>query len=335
MKYILEERFILKEAGNLLEADDDLFASGAKTDWATLLKKAQASGDQKEVSNIWNSYFTEEWGNDAQHARDLGEAFIIELENLGFSANINPFINYVRDLFANKIYPNSDRYGTLHNAYNRNKITDATLKGEDVLQKNNLIFSAHFFEKDSASMLDYIDLWNTCDNLVRTQKLVENDVLRTRYANGEDSVEKIDDFFKDVFFKPGNAIAKVDTKGKVTEDLNEISRIQEVLKLCFNTDIALDKSEELDATIETILTDFVAGDKAKAKAAINYIAKQSYKTAVDITNAIKRATNNDLVVDNTQEIAFVGWLKAKHLKLPTKNIENMLIEIGKNGRLIS
>ena len=39
---------------------------------------------------------------------------------------------------------------------------------------------------------------------------------------------------------------------------------------------------KLDATIETILTDFVAGDKAKAKAAINYIAKQKYKTAVDI-----------------------------------------------------
>ena len=52
MKYILEERFILKEAGNLLEAEDDLFASGAKKDWATLLKKAQASGDQKEVSNL-------------------------------------------------------------------------------------------------------------------------------------------------------------------------------------------------------------------------------------------------------------------------------------------
>ena len=134
MKYILEERFILKEAGNLLEADDELFASGAKKDWATLLKKAQASGDQKEVSNIWNSYFTEEWGNDAQHARDLGEAFIIELENLGFSANINPFINYVRDLFTKKIYPNSDRYCALHNAYNRNKVTDTTLKGEDILQ---------------------------------------------------------------------------------------------------------------------------------------------------------------------------------------------------------
>ena len=335
MKYILEERFILKEAGNLLEADDDLFASGAKKDWATLLKKAQASGDQKEVSNLWNSYFTEEWGNDAQHARDLGEAFIIELESLGFSANINPFINYVKDLFTNKIYPDSDRYGALHNAYNRNKVTDAVLKGLGILQKNNLIFSAYFFKKNSADMLDYIDLWNTCSNLVKTQKLVDNDVLRNRYANGEDSVEKIDEFFKDVFFKPGNAIAKVDTKGEVTEDLNEISRIQEVLKLCFNADVALDKSEELDATIETILTDFVAGDKAKAKAAINYIAKQSYKTAVDITNAIKRATNNDLVVDNTQEIAFVGWLKAKHLKLPTKNIENMLIEIGKNGRLIS
>ena len=335
MKYILEERFILKEAGNLLEAEDDLFASGAKKDWATLLKKAQASGDQKEVSNIWNNYFTEEWGTNAQHAKDLGEAFIIELESLGFSANINPFINYVKDLFTNKIYPDSDHYGALHNAYNRNKITDTTLKGVDILQKNNLIFSAHFFEKDSASMLDYIDLWNTCDNLVKTQKLVKNDVLRTRYANGEDSVKKIDDFFTDVFFKPGNAIAKIDTKGKTTEDLNEISRIQEVLKLCFDTNVTLDKSEELDATIETILTDFVAGDKAKAKAAINYIAKQSYTTAVDITNAIKRATNNDLVVDNTQEIAFAGWLKTKHLKLPTKNIENMLIEIGKNGRLIS
>lgn len=335
MKYILEERFILKEAGNLLEADDDLFASGAKKDWATLLKKAQASGDQKEVSNIWNSYFTEEWGNDAQHARDLGEAFIIELENLGFSANINPFINYVRYLFANKIYPNSDRYGALHNAYNRNKVTDTTLKGEDVLQKNNLIFSAHFFEKDSAGMLDYINLWNTCSSLVKMQKLVENDVLRARYAAGGAKVSEVDNFFKDVFFKPGNAIAKIDTKGDVTKDLNEISRIQEVLKLCFDTNITLDKSEELDATIETILTDFVAGDKAKAKAAINYIAKQKYKTAVDITNAIKRATNNDLVVDNTQEIAFAGWLKAKHLKLPTKNIENMLIEIGKNGRLIS
>lgn len=335
MKYILEERFILKEAGNLLEADDDLFASGAKKDWATLLKKAQASGDQKEVSNLWNSYFAEEWGPDAQHVRDLEEAFIIELENLGFSANINPFINYVKDLFTNKIYPDSDRYGALHNAYNRNKVTNTMLKGVDVLQKNNLIFSAHFFEKDSADILDYIDLWNTCDNLVKTQKLVENDVLRTRYADGEDSVKKIDEFFTDVFFKPGNAIAKTDTPGKVTEDLNEISRIQEVLKLCFNTDVALDKSEELDATTETILTDFVMGDKAKAKAAINYIAKQKFTTAVDITNAIKRATNNDLVVDNTQEIAFAGWLRTKHLKLPTKNIENMLIEIGKNVRLIS
>ena len=335
MKYILEERFILKEAGNLLEADDDLFAFGAKKDWATLLKKAQASGDQKEVSNLWNSYFAEEWGPDAQHVRDLGEAFIIELENLGFSANINPFINYVKDLFTNKIYPNSDRYGTLHNAYNRNKVTDTTLKGEAILQKNNLIFSAYFFKKNSADMLDYINLWNTCSSLVKTQKLVENDVLRARYAAGDAKVSEADNFFKDVFFKPGNAIAKVDTKGNVTKDLNEISRIQEVLKLCFNTDVALDKSEELDATIETILTDFVAGDKAKAKAAINYIAKQSYKTAVDITNAIKRATNNDLVVDNTQEIAFAGWLKEKHLKLPTKNIENMLIEIGKNGRLIS
>lgn len=333
MKYILEERFILKEAGNLLEADDDLFASGAKKDWATLLKKAQASGDQKEVSNLWNSYFAEEWGPDAQHVRDLGEAFIIELENLGFSANINPFINYVKDLFTNKIYPDSDHYGALHNAYNRNKVTNTMLKGVDVLQKNNLIFSAHFFEKDSADILDYIDLWNTCDNLVKTQKLVENDVLRTRYADGEDSVKKIDEFFTDVFFKPGNAIAKTDTPGKVTEDLNEISRIQEVLKLCFNTDVALDKSEELDATTETILTGFVMGDKAKA--AINYIAKQKYTTAVDITNAIKRATNNDLVVDNTQEIAFAGWLRTKHLKLPTKNIENMLIEIGKNVRLIS
>lgn len=335
MKYILEERFILKEAGNLLEADDDLFASGAKKDWATLLKKAQASGDQKEVSNLWNSYFTEEWGQDAQHAKDLGEAFILELENLGFSSNINPFINYVKDLFASKIYPDSDRYGALHNAYNRNKVTNTMLKGVDILQKNNLIFSAHFFKKDSADMLDYIDLWNTCHSLVKTQKLVENDVLRTRYTDGGDKVKKIDEFFTDVFFKPGNAIGKTDTPGKVTEDLNEISRIQEVLNLCFNQIRRIKTDIDLDATTETILTDFVMGDKAKAKAAINYIAKQKYTTAVDITNAIKRATNNDLVVDNTQEINFASWLKTKHLKLPTKNIENMLIEIGKNVGLIS
>lgn len=335
MKYILEERFILKEAGDLLEADDDLFASGAKRDWATLLKKAQASGDQKEVSNLWNRYFAEEWGPDAQHARDLGEAFIIELENLGFSANVNPFINYVRDLFTSKIYPDSDRYGALHNAYNRNKVTNAMLKGVDILQKKNIIFSAHFFEKDSADILDYIDLWNTCNNLVKTQKLVENDVLRARYAAGGDKVSEVNNFFTDVFFKPGNAIARTDTPGKTEEDLNEISRIQEVLKLCFNTDVALDKSEELDVTTETILTGFVMGDKAKAKAAINYIAKQTYTTAVDITNAIKRATNNDLVVDNAQEIAFAGWLRTKHLKLPTENVENMLIDIGKSVRLIS
>ena len=155
-------------------------------------------------------------------------------------------------------------------------------------------------------MLDYIDLWNTCNNLVKTRPLVENDVLRTRYAGGDKIVSKIDQFFTDVFFKPGNAIAKVDTAGNKNGDLNEISRIQEVLKLCFDTDVALDKSEESDATTETILTGFVMGDKAKAKAAINYIAKQRHTTVADITNAIKQATNNDLVVDNTQEIAFAG-----------------------------
>ena len=69
-------------------------------------------------------------------------------------------------------------------------------------------------------MLDYINLWNTCSSLVKTQKLVENDVLRARYAAGGAKVSEVDNFFIDVFFKAGNAIAKVDTKGEVTEDLN-------------------------------------------------------------------------------------------------------------------
>ena len=87
--------------------------------------------------------------------------------------------------------------------------------------------------------------------------------------------------------------------------LKPITQIKNTLEDDFADGFSDDKTE-VEADVETILKDFVAGDKAKAKAAISYIAKQSLKDANSIKKAIGQATKNDLNIDNNLEIDFVG-----------------------------
>lgn len=341
MKYILEERFILTE-DDPVEATTDIdtetatetaITTNGPKDWQALLNDAADSKTQKDVEKIWEQYYKEEWGPDAQHIKDLGEAFTMELTNLGFTENLNPFITFVKKIFAKKIYPDSNQYGAIHNSFNARRITKEMLKGTGLLGDNNIIFNTSLYTYKSVDILDYIKYWDEGIATCKTSDLAEDEVLRAKYAVPvSNKVKDIGAYIKDAFFVGGDT-RKPEAIAKTPGTLKPLTQIKNTLEDDFADGLS-DNKTEVEADIETILKDFVAGDKQKAKAAISYIAKQSYKDANSIKKAIGQATKNDFKVDNNLEIDFVGWLKTKRLALKFKNAQEALMAIGKGAGII-
>ena len=80
-----------KPKSDLQQARDK---NNSKLDWRKEFE--DVGSDREGIAAIWKKYFETEWGNNAEFVKALGEPFVMQLQKLGYNANVNPFITFVQ-----------------------------------------------------------------------------------------------------------------------------------------------------------------------------------------------------------------------------------------------
>lgn len=176
------------------------------TDWADIYKQCSKASDwQKADRAFWfgglplatepnpdnlpiaanakvkQGYYKGEWGDQGDLVRSFGSHFTKLLTTYGWTAILNPFIHFLKQLF--KISPitiDDAFFARLIDAFGKSYITKEDLKGEGPLGTKNLIFNPNLYT-DYASMLDYLKGQHTI--IKNKNKLPAGTALSAAFAN--------------------------------------------------------------------------------------------------------------------------------------------------------
>ena len=105
--------------------------SETRVDWENELKNAKYL-DQKV--RVWQRYYREEWGEDANVVFKINGAFMEECMAYGFDKRTNPFIAYLRRVLSNPSINKSkvpSVYPAVHNAFVRRYLLIGDIRGGD------------------------------------------------------------------------------------------------------------------------------------------------------------------------------------------------------------
>lgn len=206
-------------------------ANKTKYDWRQLFVDAAKNdttnfeGENLSTGELWDKYYEVEWENLAEKVRALGTTFTEELRALGFSANTNPFVDFIKNSnFLDIVNPGAfdlKVYNALHNSYLRRIITDKDLRGEGKLGKKNLIFNNNLYLLSGYQIEDILDL--QLKAIHQFEALDKNSDLRKNYKN-------ITDFISDLFYKGGNPLTLI---ASTDNTLKSITDIEALFKNCF------------------------------------------------------------------------------------------------------
>lgn len=168
-----------------------------KKDWDTLLKNDSSK-------TMWDAYYTEVWGRNAETIRDLGRAFTNEVRTLGFSNRKNFFIDFILNwIIPGKLHLSPQDYAAVHNAVARGYLTENMLRRtvNDGTTFTNIVFSNDLYK--TASIVDLMEYFRLQSEALKAS--AENNfsqpLLKDKY-NAKDAW-----YLRDLFFRPGNSIA--------------------------------------------------------------------------------------------------------------------------------
>lgn len=192
-------RFILHEVSST--ATQKLFRG---MDWEAeleaRLKKAKKDNTKNAaVRQLYMDFIEIEFSPKASDKKlwlffkSIEPTFYEQLETIGFSERVNPFIRYLR--FATGLDPrfpdykvdiNADRYNAIHNAY-LDRYLSATMIAS--LSDYNILWCRDLYKRHSGDMSSYFDLQSDCQKLAADTKIVLNKKVP---ALDEDGKEKLD-----------------------------------------------------------------------------------------------------------------------------------------------
>ena len=257
------------------------------TDWMGQLEQAAQRPDSDEaLSKVWDSYFTAEWGENKDAVKALGYYFQQELLRLGFNSATNPFITYVKNLMANKIFPEVSQYSAIHNAYIYKYITNADLRGASEKHGNlsvnrsySLVINKNLFTKDANTILKYLSLQaEVLDKYDSNKPPFSNEALNDTYA--EDPVQ----FLAVLFFGNKNPVKLAKSTNLATDftsgDLKSPTVITDLMIACFGEDSV---KASWDSTASSTITNQLKNQE-DAINAIKYLYITNALDPKDLTN---------------------------------------------------
>ena len=287
------------QAANRLKARAN--GGRAKKDWEAELNAA--GSDRAKISAVWDEYYKLEWGNYADKISSLDDAFTDTLFDLGFSANTNPFIAFLKNTI-NVLNISADAFAGLVNAYDRKNINEAGLRGRTMFgisPKTNILYCKNLYNYGGANIEEYLEYQaNTADKYDEdgvTDKL--DPALKDKFSeNLNDLITGI--FTTDYDMSDNPTISNTDNTDKV---LKTIGNIKEEFKLCFNEILSSNKKVNADAedlykklggtpetALEAIKYLLISEDTEKLKLA-EYVNQTFPDLKLD-TNAITLSSEN-------------------------------------------
>jgi len=340
-------------------------------DWELLLKQAKTAD---ESTAIWEDYYQTEWGpKGGKYSQEistqvklLGKPFTNELLTLGFTADQNPFITYLKNnikLLEDKSLT-SLKYMAIHNAYLNNFIDATMLKHSQNDTKNskdqwvNLIDRPNFIRDfEPATIYSYLEAQNIIFDAYKSAVQFSSDSLALCYLNFKG------DFITDIFYAPGdpevfakyiinnsnpnegnfnlaeirNKFANTNTKGigiinkDETAQIKDISTVRAQIDKCIKNKSKDTKGKATFKASGQNIIDRLGKDK---KEAINFIlylytSKGPTDKALDMMHKYKISENSRYDVSNTKKYANI----TSSLNIDQNNLHEVIEDIAKAANL--
>lgn len=331
-----------KEHKKYIKNTDD---NASKIDWDLAYEKAVREQRSKEFFEL---YFGPEgpWGENGAIVEQLGDAFMLEVNNFGFDQKENPFIAYLNILF--KLHQNKKAwhivisnlqiaYPSIHNAYVKRIITDDDLRGKNnLLGTKAIIFTAAYFKEAAprGKGIEYIQYQNECLKLYTSQKFATTAMKNQFNQLGVANLYALVMFnFKDSPLKISEA--KAWASGiNYSADLRELKVIDNYLnsmsadKIARPTEKASKEEKTVlsnaDSAIETLAANLITIENNPEEIA-KYLYMQYGDNIAELENQFSKAninldSNIDLSIKSLQKI---NNLLTKY-KLTSENIKNLV-----------
>ena len=355
-----------KKIDSILEntkAEQELKAKSAlfntMRDWQDLLDRAtngeianlpiQDQGSiNKNLAAIWNLYFEEEWGplsgyakNIPQKVKNLGQAFIQEVLELGFDKKTNPFIDFLSKTIESLNLTNQT-YTVLHNNYVKDIITDNDLRGTGILGTYNLIFTLDLYKNNSAVIDNFLSYQAAILEFFAQNKEFKNILIKTKYQNN------LIDFHTDVFYTPGEPTSQL--KKRIAGEAKHIGGLNlgklkaqrlvyNELSICFSDSKKLTTKEQTkmeikQGQIQEILNK-LNNDKTFIKEAIIYLLTTYLPSNISSVEIEKILTDYDidpLFSINIRNIPEYLQIFKKY-NITDKNILQIIKELAEKANL--
>jgi hypothetical protein len=248
---------------------------------------------------------------------------------MGFDANENPFIYFLKNNKNLLKVLNAFSYGALHNAFVRDYVTDAMLRGKGALGTDNVIFSPSLYSDHYDDLLEYLHLQSEALNYLKTKKFITA-TLAQRYT------DKPNDFIIDLFYAPGNTLAVERQAGNIKGKLKSLLQIRKELEGCFDISLEAqakdDQKEKLtNSALQAILTK-LNRNKTDAIALIRYVYEK-LRDANNVDSLQKIISKYPEIASadiNESDIKRVGGLISNYIIKPGKEFEDFVSAIAKD-----
>lgn len=296
------------------------------TDWETLLK---STSNPKEIKAIWERYFNEEWGSDAEKVKSLGETFIQELLKAGFSEIANPFITFVKNNI-NKLNLNAETYPAIHNAYVKEYIDDDDLTGAD---SNNILFNEMLYFNPAWDILDYLKIQHDIETTGK------NDITSMYVSWPYDCLLAVfDDHISTAEIQEQKeAGEKVSLSGNLaTIVLKNLSKVKEALTVLeINSERIARKTAATDDDVDRIY-DQLRGDKQKIWQALLWLNLTYSSETQDLNKLVLNKITDDAGITNdrdlhTDDAPLINKIKSLFKTLTFKNLPEFMLKLAKKA----
>lgn len=276
----LQDFFELEQSSKVSQIESEEY-------WAKLFKAAKEDSDFTDGSDLeaaWETYYTKYWGTNGQYVKALGKPFILEVMKLGYTAQTNPFVQFLKQgLFPKNIHPSANTYAGIHNLVADRTIAYTELRNIGKIGENCylLLTNPSLYSLSNSNIEELIDLFHNAGQL---KWRTDNSILASRYGiNAQGIAEKQGQLLTDLFFEPGNPIATQDTHGLASNKLKDPKIIRLQLSKLTGTNYTGDfkrstaQTALTDDIIKAIVAKFTNIDEAKEAAqylAANYLQDQ-------------------------------------------------------------
>lgn len=287
----------------------------------------------EEKEKVWLEFYATTFGKEnVDQIRKLNQgtgAFTSECLEMGFDANENPFIYFLKNNKNLLKLLNAFSYGALHNAFVRDYVTDAMLRGKGTLSTDNVIFSKSLYSDHYDDLLEYLRLQSEALNYLKNKTFITA-TLTKRYT------DKPNDFIIDLFYAPGNTLAVERQAGNIKGKLKSLLQIRKELEGCFGISVeaqakANQKEKLTDSALQVILTK-LNKNKTDAIALIRY-AYEKLRDANNVSSLQKIISEYPEIASadiNESDIKRVGGLIANYVIRPGKEFSDFVNAIAKD-----